>query len=331
MILAGETHANTIWPPPEAVLQLKTRSAHHLTPQQIHFFDDNGYVVLRNWIPQDLLQRLQAAGQAWIDTGLQQHSDNPDDAAHGDFAFQFVNGQRTMFRVNYVHNKGQAASLELLGCPQMLAVAESMCGPNFVPTYEAMVFKQEGNGVAIDWHQDACHARNYRIFNYDLYLDASKIGAGALRVIPRSNTQRQDICQLAGQHGWDAPGAIDVEMQPGDVLLHDVMVVHGSAETHGNALRRTIYYEFRAAEEIVEDGPWDRDWIDRRLRLVPLALRRHAQAQPDTAQFQWNAREEFRPATSGDEQTELKIAHKVHMPGAYCSAGDAGRLAKKTV
>lgn len=327
-VLEKQPQPGTIWPPADAVLQLKTRSPHHLTPDQIQFFDDNGYLVLRNWIPHDLLARLQAAGQAWIETGLAQETDRPDDAAHGDFAFQFVHGQRTMFRVNYLHDKGQPASLELLGSPQVLAVAESLCGPNFVPTYEAMVFKQAGNGVAIEWHQDACHARNYRIFNYDLYLDASKIGAGALRVIPRSNTQRQDICRLASQFGWDAPGAIDVEMNPGDVLLHDVMVVHGSAETQGNALRRTIYYEFRAAEEIVDEGPWDRDWIDRRLRLVPVALGRYAQSDAGSPQFHWNVSEEFRPMMSADEQAELKIAHKVHMPGAYCSAGDAAKLIK---
>ncbi len=66
----------------------------------------------------------------------------------------------------------------MLGAPQVLAVAESLCGRNFVPTYESMVFKQEGDGEKIRWHQDAVHPRNHRIFNYDLYLDASRKGAG---------------------------------------------------------------------------------------------------------------------------------------------------------
>jgi hypothetical protein len=69
-------------------------------------------------------------------------------------------------------------------------------------------------------------------------------------------------------------------MQPGDVLLHNVMVVHGSPQTVGKQLRRTIYYEFRPAEELLADGPWDQAW---------------------------------------------KVAHEVHMSGAYCSAGDAGK------
>jgi hypothetical protein len=59
-----------------------------------------------------------------------------------------------MFRVNYLHNKGQSESLGLLGSPQVMAVAESLCGMNFVPTYESMVFKEENDGAPIIWHQD---------------------------------------------------------------------------------------------------------------------------------------------------------------------------------
>jgi ectoine hydroxylase-related dioxygenase (phytanoyl-CoA dioxygenase family) len=295
---------------------------YHLSQDQLDFFDQNGYLVLKNWIPAPMLQRLQAAGRAWIDEGLTATPENPH---YVDFHFAARTHGRTMFRVDYVHNKGQAASLELLGSPQVLAVAESMCGPNFVPTYESMVFKQEGDGEAIKWHQDAVHPRDYRIFNYDLYLDHSRSGGGALWVIPGSQNQGQDICRMAESYGWNVPGAIEVEMAPGDVLLHDVMVVHGSPHTEGNALRRTIYYEFRAAEEIVQDGPWDRSWIDQRLRLIPLGMNRYARAYPTAPHFQWQVNDTFRPQISDDEAAELRIAHLVHMAGAYCSAGDAGK------
>lgn len=295
------------------------RTPYHLSDDQIRFFDEHGYLVLRNWITGELLARLQAAGQAWIAQGEALGESNED------FLFAQRPYGQVLFRVNYVHNLGQAASLELLGAPQVLAVAESLCGPNFVPTYESMVFKQEGDGEQIPWHQDAVHPSGpYRIFNYDLYLDPSLSGAGALRVIPGSQRQRHDICALRDTYGWDHPDAIEVEMQPGDVLLHNVMVVHGSPHVEGKQLRRTIYYEFRAAEEILEDGPWDRSWIDRRMRLVPLGLAAHESAFPDGDQFTWRVDDAFRPAPLGSAEAELKVVHQVHMSGAYCSAGDAG-------
>jgi len=297
------------------------RSQYHLTEEQIRFFDENGYLVLRNWIPQDLLTRLQEAGEAWIQEGLNAQE---GDQHFQDYAFAQRSYGRVMFRVNYVHNKGQAVSLELLGCPQVLAVAESLCGENFVPTYESMVFKQEGDGAAIPWHQDAVHPRKYRIFNYDLYLDRSSADGGALRVLPKSQQQRQDICAVSERWGWNHPDVRIVEMEPGDVLLHDVMVIHGSEPVEGKDLRRTIYYEFRAAEEILEEGPWDREWIDKRLRLVPLGLQRYHQAYPDKPQFQWNVSGKIRPQMTANEEQELKIAHVVHTGGTFCSAGDAG-------
>lgn len=303
----------------------QTLEPYHLTPEQVQFFDDNGYLILRNLIPKALVARLQAAGQAWIDKGWDIHHDVEDIDLdwNNDWAFAKRSQGVVMYRVNYLHNKGEPASLELLGCPQVLGVAESLCGRNFVPTYESMVFKQEGDGQAIVWHQDAIHPRNYRIFNLDVYLDPSLADSGALRVLAKTQTEKQDHCKLTDEYGWNPPNVIVVEMQPGDVLLHDVMVVHGSPAIEGKSMRRTLYYEFRGAEEILEEGPWDRAWIDKRMRLIPVALRRHQEAFPNAAQFAWNVSDEFNPQVSDNDAVELKIAHVVHTAAAFCTAGDA--------
>jgi Phytanoyl-CoA dioxygenase (PhyH) len=294
---------------------------YHLSADQIDFFDANGYLVLRDWVPADLLGRLQQAADAWIAAGARL---DPVEAGD-DYNFAARPGGPALFRVNYLHSKGQAASLELLGCPQLLGVAESLCGPNFVPTYESLVFKQAGDGERIPWHQDAVQpTQRHRIFNFDLYLDQSLPGAGALRVIPGTQRARQDICALNERYGWDHPAAIEVAMGPGDVLLHNVMIVHGSPQVVGRDLRRTIYYEFRSAEEILEDGPWDREWIERRMRLIPLGLRRYRERYPAAVQFDWRPADIFRPSPGQSEAEELKIAHLVHMSGSWCSAGDAG-------
>lgn len=289
-----------------------------LTDDDVRSFDENGYLVLRNRIPADLLARLQAAATTWMAEGREISEDNP---AAIDYHYANRSIGRVMFRVDYVHNKGQAASLELLGSPAVLGIAESLAGSNFVPTYESLVFKNEGDGAAIEWHQDAVHPRNYRVFNVDVYLDASRIGQGALRVAPGSHRQPVDICDLKDTYGWDAPGVVQVEMEPGDVLVHDVMVVHGSEAVTGNKLRRTIYYEFRAAEQIMTEGPWDAAWVDQRLRLIPLGLAEHAATNPDKPQFLWGISDEFAPETSGDTAAELRVAHTAHSPGSYCSAG----------
>ncbi|MFE1646091.1 phytanoyl-CoA dioxygenase family protein [Microbacterium sp. P01] len=294
------------------------RRDYHLTEEEIAFFDENGYVILRNRIGGDLLRRLQQASTRWIADG---HALENETDGDGDYNFADRPSGRVLFRVNYLHNKSEAASLELLGSPEMLGIAESLAGPDFVPTYESLVFKNTGDGAPIDWHQDAVHPRSHRIFNVDVYLDESRKGAGSLRVAPGSQRQVVDVCQLQEEFGWDAPGVVQTELNPGDVLVHDVMLVHGSEATTAGKLRRTIYYEFRAAEQILDEGPWDAEFIDQRLRLVALGRDEWKRRHPDADVFDWNVSAALAPRVGSDAAHELRVAHGVHSPGSYCSAG----------
>lgn len=58
------------------------RSVHpgpyHLSDEQVRFFDENGYLILRAWIVGELLERLQAAGTRWIERGLKDGGANSD-------------------------------------------------------------------------------------------------------------------------------------------------------------------------------------------------------------------------------------------------------------
>ena len=284
-----------------------------LTPEQVEAFDRDGYLVLKGRIEPDLLGRLQSASERWMA--------DPAQTEDGDWLFANRASGRVMWRVDYIHDKGEAASLELLGSPAILGIAESLAGPDFVPTYESMVVKAAGDGAPVPWHQDAVHARKHRLFNVDVYLDPSHAGAGALHVIPGSQLSRSDACALAETHGWALPGAIEVEMEPGDVLVHDDMVVHGSPPVSGHALRRTIYLEFRAARSILDDGPWTPEWMDARLRLLPLALAEHARHWAPDERFDWGVSPELLPVPVGDAEAELRVVHTAHTPGEWCSAG----------
>ncbi|MFF4650796.1 phytanoyl-CoA dioxygenase family protein [Streptomyces sp. NPDC001380] len=309
----------TTTPAPAGAAAAAPTSPFHLSDEEVRFFDENGYLVLRDRIPRDLVQRLAEASERWMADGRRAEAEGRNT---GDHHFADRPSGRVLFRVDYLHGKGEPVSLELLGCPEVLGIAESLAGPNLVPTYESLVLKDEGDGAAVPWHQDAVHPRTHRIFNIDVYLDSSLAGGGALRVVPGSHRRRADVCALTDEHGWDVPGTVVVEMEPGDVLVHDVMVVHGSEPVLGNRLRRTVYYEFRAAEQILAEGPWDREWVDARLRLLPLALDRWAAVHPDGPRFPWSVDDALRPEPRGDAAAELRIVHGVHTPGSYCSAGD---------
>ena len=152
-------------------------SPFHLTEEQIRDFDENGYLILCQRVTGGLLEKLQKAGDRWIADGLKvENVAVNSDQRVGDYAFANRPNGRILFRVNYLHNKGEPVSLELLGSPMVCAVAESLCGRNFVPTYESMVFKMPGDGEIIPWHQDAVFPRKFRVFNYDLNSTLPKPG-----------------------------------------------------------------------------------------------------------------------------------------------------------
>ena len=274
-----------------------------LTADQVERFDADGYLVLPGRVPPELVQRLRAAADHWTSQPR-----TPDHLHSGG----------ALWRVDYLHDKGSDASLELLGSPEVLGIAESLAGPDLVPTYESLVVKAAGAAAAVPWHQDAVHARRHRLFNVDVYLDAAVPGAGALHVVPGSQRARIDACDLRDEHGWDVPGAVEVAMEPGDVLVHDDMLVHGSPPVVGFAQRRTVYLEFRPAASVLEDGPWDAAWLDARLRLLPAALDAHARARPAAPRYDWRPSDGLRPAGEG---VDLRVAHGVHTPGEWCSAG----------
>ncbi|MEP6988401.1 MAG: hypothetical protein ABI970_22545, partial [Chloroflexota bacterium] len=67
-----------------------------LSAEQLAFYDENGYLLLRNWIPQPMLERLQAAGASWIADGLGSDEDDPH---HIDYRFADRPTGSTMWRV----------------------------------------------------------------------------------------------------------------------------------------------------------------------------------------------------------------------------------------
>src|SRR5689334_10832297 len=83
------------------------RSPYHLTEEQINFYDENGYLILRQWIPADLLARVQAAADAWMEHGQRVTTDDP---LYSDFGFKQGPAGRVFYAVGYVHNHGQPAS-----------------------------------------------------------------------------------------------------------------------------------------------------------------------------------------------------------------------------
>jgi len=245
-------------------------------------FRVHGLLVLRNIIGGDELSRLQEETATLVDAAVAGRPDDPDYR----YAADAVTGDAVPFRVEYVVDKLPSAKA-LLGHPFLLRTVEKLQGTAFVPTWDSMVFKMAGRGAAIPWHRDGglfegsvALLASGRVFNVDVYLDRADVDA-CLWGLPGSNTWSDEDADATvarmNQGGVSTDGAVALPMEPGDVLLHNVLVLHGSRATSG-PLRRVIYYEFRPADIELAHGPHTPEYVRAKQHVQAAAIRHRSTA-----------------------------------------------------
>ncbi|MBV9469918.1 MAG: phytanoyl-CoA dioxygenase family protein [Abitibacteriaceae bacterium] len=240
-------------------------------------FDRDGYVLLPQLLSPAELQVLRADTAAIVDGGYA-GKENPTDYFHNVLP---DTGEDVFHRVQYVFPKAPQNSLvTLLGHPFILELVQHLLGSDFVCAAEALVFKMAGNGREVPVHAD-CEPADPRlaplIFNVDYYLDDANLENGCLFAAPGSHKLGLSGHEI-GVQGFDFPGLIPVPARAGDVLLHNVRVVHGSHRSRGGALRRTLYYEFQSLSAIEQQGgprpdfPVNDTWVRDRICLTMRAI-----------------------------------------------------------
>jgi ectoine hydroxylase-related dioxygenase (phytanoyl-CoA dioxygenase family) len=280
-----------------------------ITDEQKQFFLDNGFLVIRNVVGAQELPVIQAEMSKLLDKGAAGVKGDPD--------FMYGKGEKTgtnvLRRIEYVIDKSDPMKV-LLGHPFILRSVEKIQGVNFIPTWDSMVIKMPNEGIVVPWHRDGKQygpeVPNIPVFNVDFYLDSADL-TSCLWVIPGSNLWPADQASARCKRpGFDTSDAIPVPMNPGDVIFHDITLVHGSPAGDGNALRRTVYYEFRAAEIESAHGPHSPEYIPLKQQVLLDCIQRRAQAdytQHETP-FQYSPTAEFNPGAAAAPST-YRYAH----------------------
>ena len=148
--------------------------------------------------------------------------------------------------------RGQAAFLELAMDSQILDAVEQLIGPDIILWGCHVFCKPAGDGHETPWHQDGHYWPIRPLANCTVWvaLEESSIENGCLRVIPRSHLaklshphlheDRPDVAlqQRLADDAFDADTAVDLELLPGQMSMHDVYMIHG-ANANRSARRRT--------------------------------------------------------------------------------------------
>ncbi len=148
--------------------------------------------------------------------------------------------------------RGVADFLSLAKNPDIVELVSDVIG-NDVILWGAHVFcKPAGDGFETPWHQDGHYwpIRPLATCTVWVALEESSIENGCLRVIPKSHIgknlhehmheDRQDLTlqQRMKAGSFDENTAVDIELEPGQMSLHDVYMIHG-AKANTSRKRRT--------------------------------------------------------------------------------------------
>ncbi len=234
--------------------------AQSISDNDAEFFLKNGYLIVRGVLVGEELRRLRASMDELTAYGSAEVRSDPD-FAYGD---GHMSGSRVLKRIEYVIDKRDECKA-LLGHPFILRSVEKLMGPDLVPTWDSMVLKLPGEGIIVPWHRDAGTdmVGDRPIFNVDFYSDEANEDT-CVWVIPGSNHwESGKTAEWLGERrehdrtteDFRASGAVPALMQPGDVLFHNILVLHGSPANRSQNLRRVIYYEFRTAHVEESIGP----------------------------------------------------------------------------
>jgi len=248
--------------------------------EQVNSFHRDGFVKLPDLISSQELKTLQADTQKIVDSPFESIEDEIDYFADLDPE----TGETIFHRVQYIFPKSSTSPNSLvclLGHPEILTIVHALLGNHFLCEAEALVFKIPSNGRAVPVHADCDPADSrtsdaHLAFNVDVYLDDANTENGCLMVAPGSHKRRESPQQIA-ERGFNYPGLEPMPMKAGDVLIHNVRVVHGSHQNSSDQLRRTIYFEFQSIPWMVKEGirpgyPVNPDWLEDRIRLLLYAI-----------------------------------------------------------
>ena len=240
-----------------------------ISDQEVTFFQEQGYLIIQSVLGGEELKRLRRAMDALLSYGLEEVRQHPDYSyGRGHFS-----GRPVLQRIEYVIDKTEEAKV-LLGHPFILRSIERLQGKDFIPTWDSLVVKLPGEGILVGWHRDAgaeCVGQE-PILNTAFYMDEADIDT-CLWVHPGSHRwSQEEVLEITQKEGFPTAGAIPLPMKAGDVMLHNILLLHGSPSNTSSKLRRVIYFEFRPSHAEYEFGPHTPEYIPLKQRVLQACL-----------------------------------------------------------
>ncbi|MCW5620975.1 MAG: phytanoyl-CoA dioxygenase family protein [Burkholderiales bacterium] len=236
-----------------------------LSKAEIDHYREQGYVIPRTRLPEEVLARLRAS----LDRLL---------AAYTDVAQEDIANPHML---PPVHGSDMNPFMAAARHPQILDMLEQLIGPDLVLWITRVLCKPAAKGREVPWHQDGEYwpMRPLATCSVWIALDPVSIANGCMRFIPGSHRQQElyrhhvsgrDNLVLnleLDQDQFDEARAVNVELEPGQMSLHDVRLIHGSAANTSGQRRAALIMRYMPAT-----SHYDRSLVTQRRDNTPFNI-----------------------------------------------------------
>ncbi len=241
-----------------------------LSPEQIAFFHENGFLSLPHLLSPDEVEWMRDVYDRLFDARAGRESGDPFDLGGAD-------------------EDGKAAALPQIFGPDRYApeletarfrdaalrIARQLLGPDAAPTGDHAILKPEGTGSPTPWHQDEAYWNpnfEYNSVSFWIPLQEATPQNGCLYFLPGSHRWEILPHQSIGgdsrvhglelvENGVDLPGAVACPLAAGGATIHLNRTLHYAGPNKTNAPRRAYIAGYgvpatsRAGE--VRRFPWN--------------------------------------------------------------------------
>ncbi|HVL77046.1 MAG TPA: phytanoyl-CoA dioxygenase family protein [Noviherbaspirillum sp.] len=232
-----------------------------LNEAQLNEYRETGFLTLRGIFGQDLLQRLTEATERLYKEGsaLQAKTRHFDlEEAH----------RPDNPRIRRISSPTELdpAFIEVAFHSVLGDIAADLVGGPVKFYHSKVNFKLPNGGAEIGWHQDwpVFPHTNTNLVALSVPLNPSRSGNGCLQTIPGSHKQGPRSHWADGKYMLNCNHTMreadfalseDSELDPGDIVAHHGLVVHGSGANLSDQIRTTYIIQYAAADAFAYTAP----------------------------------------------------------------------------
>lgn len=217
-----------------------------------------------------------------------------------------------------------AACLRVYGHPDLLRVAADINGEDFTPFNEALFIKEPGIGAAVSWHQDGDTHWSNPDFEEDIHgfnFMAQVYGSTAVNgvwVVPGTHRLgKLDITKMVAEAGSERiHDAVPMICGPGDVVISNRQLVHGSFANTGFEPRVTVNFGFHKRSSVLgikgagihsDAVVYDDSLIAERSKALGYAIDARRQRYPNEEPYNYQPFEQNDLTFSWNESVQSKL------------------------